>query len=52
MIMEYQCQYLTMTQRNEVLQIFKKIEELFVQTLRTWETYPADLEIKQDAKPI
>ena len=50
--MENQCQHLTMTQRNELLKLFKKIEEFFDGTLGTCKTYPVDLKLKKDVKPI
>ena len=50
--METQCQYLTMTQRNELLKLLKESEELFNGTLGTQKTDPLDFELKEDAKPI
>ena len=43
---------LTVTQRNELLKLLHKFEELFDGTLGTWKTYPADFKLKEDAKPI
>ena len=51
-VMETQCQHLTMTQRNELLQLLQKIEDLFDKTLVTWITDLVDFELKEDAKPI
>ena len=51
-VMGNQCQHLTMTQRNKLLKLLQKIEELFGGTLDTWKTYPVDLELKKDVKPI
>ena len=51
-IMENQCQYLTMTQRNELLKLLQKFEEFLDGTLSTWKTDPVDSELKEDAKPI
>ena len=35
-VMENQCQHLTMTQRNELLQLLQKLEDLFDGTLVAW----------------
>ena len=40
--MENQCQHLTMTQRNELLKLLQKFEELFNGTLGIWKTDPLD----------
>ena len=37
--METQCKYLTMTQRNDLLELLIFFEELFDVTLDTWKTY-------------
>ena len=50
--METQCQHLTITQRNELMKLLQKSEELFYGTLGTWKTYPVDFELKENAKPI
>ena len=50
--METQCQHLTMTQRNELLKLLQKFEELFCVTLGTWKKYALDFELKEYAKPI
>ena len=39
-VTETQCQHLTMTQRNDLLELLQKLEELFNGTLGTWEKYP------------
>ena len=49
-VMETQRQNLTMTQRNNLLKLLQKFEELFDGTLGTWKTYPVDFELKEDAK--
>ena len=36
--METQCQHLTMTQRNELLKLLMKFEDLLDGTLGTWKT--------------
>ena len=51
-VMENQCQHLTMIQRNELLQLLQKFEELFNGTLATWKTDPVYFKLKQDMKPI
>ena len=49
--METRCQYLTMTQRNELLKLLHKFVELFNGTLGTWKTNPVDSKIKK-LKPV
>ena len=50
--METQCQYLAMTQRNELPKFLHKFKELFDETLGTWKTDPVDFGLKEDANPI
>ena len=50
--METQCQNLTMTQRNNLLKLLHKLEELFDGTLGTWKNDLVYFELKEDAKPI
>ena len=50
--METQCQHLTMTQRNELLQLLQIFEELFDKTLGAWKTDPVYFDLKYDEKPI
>ena len=50
--METQCQHLTMIQRNELLKILHKFEELFDGTLGTWGKYTVEFKLKDDANPI
>ena len=50
--METQCKHLTMTQRNDLLKLLQKIEELFNVTLDTWKTYPVHFKLKEDVNPI
>ena len=45
-VMETQCQHLTVTQRNELLKLSQKIEELFNRTFGTWKIDPLELELK------
>ena len=44
--METQCQNLTITQRNELIKLLQKFEELFDGTLGTWKTYSVEFELK------
>ena len=44
--MENQCQHLTMTQRNELLKLLQKSEELFDGTLGTCKRDPLYFELK------
>ena len=44
--MENQCQHLTMTQRNELLELLQTFEELFNGTLSTWKSDPVDFKLK------
>ena len=50
--MENQCQHLTIIQRNYLLKLLQKFEELFNGTLGTRKIYPIDLELKYYAKTI
>ena len=50
--METQCQHLTTTQRNELLKLLHRFEELFDERLGTWKTDPVDFRLKYDVKPI
>ena len=50
--METQCQHLKMTQRNDLLKLLQKFEELFDRTLGTWKTDQVYLDLKEDAKPV
>ena len=50
--METKCQHKTITQRNELLKLLQKFEELFNGTLGTWETDPVDFELKEDMNPL
>ena len=50
--METQCQHLTETQRNELLKLLQKFEELFDEKLGNWRTDPLNFELKKDAGPI
>ena len=51
-VVETQCQYLTLTQRNDSLKLLQKPEELFYVTHSTWKTDPVDFKLKYDYKPI
>ena len=50
--METQCQYLTITQRNDSLKLLQKIEYLFNGTLGTWKIDPVEFELKEYDNPI
>ena len=41
-VMETQWQHLTITQRNGLLKLLQKLEDLFDGTLGTWKTDPVD----------
>ena len=43
---------MTEAQRNKILKLLKKYEELFYGTLGTWKTDPEDFKLKKDANPI
>ena len=44
--------HLTTTEYDRLLQVLKKFEDLFDGTLGTWNTNPAEFELKDDAKPV
>ena len=44
--METQCQHLTTTQRNDLLELLQKFEELCDGTIGTWKKYTVDFELK------
>ena len=50
--MKNQCQHLTETERNELLKLLQKSEELFDGQLGTQKTDTADFELKDYSKPI
>ena len=51
-VVETQCQHLTMTQRNELLELLHKFEVLFNETLGTWKIDLVDLKLKEDVNLI
>ena len=51
-VMENKFQYLTITQRNELIKILQRFEEFFHGTLGACKTDPVDFMLKEDAKPI
>ena len=51
-VMENQCQRLTMTQRNELLQSLQRFKELFDGILGTWKRDAVYFKSKEDADPI
>ena len=46
--METQCQYLTIKQRKELLELLQKFEEFFDGTIETWKTDQVDFESLKD----
>ena len=48
--MEAKWKHPTITQHNELLKLLQKSKELFDGTLVTWERYPVDFKLKEDAK--
>ena len=50
--MKNQCQNLTKMQRNKLLKLLQKIEDLFDVTLGAQKIYLVDFKLKQDKKPI
>ena len=51
-VMETQCQHLTKIQRNDLLELLQKFEELFDGTFSTWKIDPVDFELKEVANSI
>ena len=51
-VMENQCKHLTGAQRNELLKLLQRLEELFDGTLGTWKTNTVDFELKEDVNTI
>ena len=51
-VMTEQCQNLNTEGRKRLLILLRKFEDIFNSTLRTWNTNPVDLELKNDAKPV
>ena len=51
-VMETKCQHLTMTQRNYLMKLLQKSEDLLDGTLGTWKTDTVYFELKEDVKPI
>ena len=45
-------QDLTETQHNKLPKLLQNPEELFDGTFGTWKTFPVDIKLKEDAKPI
>ena len=50
--METQSQHLTMVERDDLLKVLQKFEDLFNGTLGTWKAYPVDFGVKEDANPV
>ena len=52
-VLNEQCQkHLNTIERDNLLQLLKKFEDLFDGMLGTWNTTPVELELKDDAKPV
>ena len=51
-VMENQYQHSKMTQRNELIKLLQKSEELFYGTLGTWKIDPVEFELKEYDNPI
>ena len=51
-VMETQCLHLTITQRNELLELSQKFEELFDGILGIWKTDPVGSKLKEYMNPI
>ena len=51
-VMENQCQYVIEVQRNELLKLLQKLEELFNGRIGTRKTDSEDFKFKEDAKTI
>ena len=51
-VMETQCQHLIGTQRTDLIKLLHIFEELFNETLGTWEKHPVEFDSKVDTKPI
>ena len=51
-VMETQCQHMTVTQRNGLLELLHIFEELFNETRGTWKTDPVKSELKENVKTI
>ena len=41
-----------MTQRNDLVKLLQKFENLFDGTLFSWKKDPVEFDLKEDAKPI
>ena len=51
-VMTKQCQHINAKERDRLLSLLSKYEDLFDGTLGTWNTTPVDLELRDDAKPV
>ena len=47
-----QCQHLSPIERESLLDLLNKFEDLFDGNLGTWNTTPVELELKDDLKPV
>ena len=51
-VMTEQFQHLNTKERKRLLNLLRKYEELFDGTLGKWNTTPADLDLREDVKPV
>ena len=51
-VVKNNCKHLNAAEREELLKLLQKYEELFDGTLGDWKTEPVKLELKKDAKPF
>ena len=51
-VMTKQCQYLNTKERERLLNLLHKYEDILYVTLGTWNTTPVYLELRDDAKPV
>ena len=51
-VMTKKCQHQNTKECDQLLTLLRKYEDLFDDTLGTWNTTPVDLELKDDAKPV
>ena len=51
-VMTKQCQHLNTEEHEILLNILQKYEHIFDGTLGKWNTTPADLDLREDVKPV
>ena len=47
-----QCRHLNTEERNKLLNLLRKYEEIFDSALGTWNTTPVDLDLRDNVKPV